>query len=643
VIDAVREQWLNALPFNSVNKVLAHRESVQGFSKDMTRGTYFRYSVGAQAIARQWARPYTNDILTRSGARVRASMAARDPQHGMVDKLTSLNNEMMKRDTEQSQLNRYGMLDMIRSLTNVFYLGFSPSFGLVQLSQMGVLTLPELGAKHGYAKAFGAMAKATPVAFRLLREAWTQGAQVSMARASDAAITDSVLRKAIPDQETRDFIAHIVASGTVDIGSFTRALALEAGVEPNERVGRLMRYSSAIGLYSETFTRLVAALAARDLHGGKMSIPVEDYAKNVINNSLFQYQSWNTAPILGRHGPLGAATPLVAQFQNYNVQVAWKLYREFHDAFINKAATDDQRAEARRFLGGHLITMTALAGTLGLPFAAAAAGAVDKLKDTLWPGDQPFDVNSEYRNYLSDIFGKEVGEVIARGVPRSLDFDFSQRTGEQNLLPFTSLLTSQRNWGDTLEQWGPQAAGAPFSMLSSVLKGTSQIKDGDVLGGMSQMLPSALRNPSRAYQLSKEGYVDAHGNKLPIASPTATDILVQLIGLNPEPKAEYSEARGAQADAKAALTRTSNALKTQLVKAIQSGDNAAAHDLIVRAQQFDRANPTYAVLPRLEGSLVGEARSQAMASVLQTPSGVKPKDLHGRGLTRFANIDYQAQ
>jgi hypothetical protein len=171
------------------------------------------------------------------------------------------------------------------------------------------------------------------------------------------------------------------------------------------------------------------------------------------------------------------------------------------------------------------------------------ATAIDRLKDLFDDDDEPSNVRAAYRNWLSDTLGKDAGEIIAHGGFRALGFDISQRIGEQDILPMSKFLADRRAFKDKAKDLAFQTWGAPTSAVAGVLQGGDQMMDGDVLGGMTKMLPNALAAPVKSYKLVEDGYVDAAGKKLPM-QPGARDILVQLLGFNPSLKAEYSEARG---------------------------------------------------------------------------------------------------
>ena len=226
-----------------------------------------------------------------------------------------------------------------------------------------------------------------------------------------------------------------------------------------------------------------------------------------------------------------------------------------------------------------------------------------------------------------------MGEVLARGAPRALGFDLSSRVGEQDLLPFTKLLTDRRDWKTAARDQAQRSFGAAAGMGVSVLNGVSKISDGDVMAGMVEMLPVGLRNLTKGYQLTTDGYVDAKGNKLPI-TPGGSAILYQLLGLTSSDRAEYTEKAGDVAQRQISLGRQAGVLRNHIVDAVISGD-ATLPDMVRKAQKFDQDNPAYAVLPGIEGALSRKVSAQTNAQALGTPLGLRPTDLRGRELVNY--------
>lgn len=635
--------WLDMLPDTATSKVLTHRESKPGFSTNMARSFAFRYNIAVNSIASLAAEPQLNEAFEKMRGRLNDAKVADQEQD--VDTIATLYAEATRREAERPLASKADGYDTWRAWTHAFYLGLSPSYVLLNMTQIGVLLWPELSKQHGFVKTAKALAKVTPLAFDILRVTMKQGYEAGgVLRAADGVITQEALQKALgTDKSTTEFMMNMIGSGIIDIGSAARELATVAEGREDSSQGKMLRFAASAGLYSETFTRLVAALSARELHKGSKEETI-DYAKNVVRESMLEYSTWNVARKMGKMGIAGEFTPVMMSFLQYSTQVTWKLYRELSTAFLDRAANETEKTEAKRFLTNHLVAVTTLAGTLGLPFATVAVAVLEKLVDLFDDDETPFDATAAWRNYLHDTFGDAIGDMLARGVTRGAGygFDISTRAGEQSLLPFSQWLTDKRKFKDATEEAALRSLGAPVSMAGSIADGFGKISDGDVLGGLTAMMPSAIRGPAQAFRMYEDGYTDTLGNKLPI-SPRGTDYLIQLIGLTPHAKAEYSEARGDQAARESVLVHRAGVLRKQIADAILSGDDEAARDAIRRAQSFDAANPAFAVLPDIDSSVERRMRSQAIAAKTRTPIGVNPKDRQGRELTQYADIEFAPQ
>ena len=647
---AAIDTYVESQPDTSISKMLARRHTVAGYDKNMVRNWAHRWRVGSLNIANQASAPRFNRAFTDMKAQYNDELVANrlDAQGQPLppgDPYTVLNvmNELKMRDARVPVDETADVFDKMRAFAHSYFLGLSPAYGLINMTQLGVTALPEMAKKHGYTKSFHAMRRASTQALAIVKAVGSEAAKLGWKHWGDVAITDNVLKKAGIDDKTREFIQHMLATGTIDIGSMARSLGQ---VADDKGVGgttdTYLKLSSSIGLYTETFSRLVTALAARDLHGG-YGLEAQKYATKTVSEAMFDYQTWNTARQLGKKGFLGPVTPLLTQFMSYQVQITEKLYSEAMDAFgkarpgESAEAAKQRQTEARRFLMGHLAAVTTLAGSLGLPFATVFATVIERMVDATDDDDEPFDATAAYRNFLSSVFGKEVAEVVARGAPRALGFDISQRAGEQNLLPFSEFFADRRSWKDAVSDSAGRSLGAVPSMLINVLDGGGQIADGDLLGGMKTMLPVAYKGPTEVYRMTTEGYVDSKGNRLPM-SPTASSYLWQLLGFSPAAKAEYGEARAEQAARRGQLQREAGKLRTSIVRAVLSGDTDSARSLVADAMQFDEANPEFAIIPSLGASVAASRQAQAQSRALNVPMGVSMRDVAGQRLTQYANF-----
>lgn len=636
---AIRDAWLESQSDTSIAKVLVKRYTVPGYSSDMIRNWAHRWRVGSIHIANMSAQPKFNAAFTTLQDQFEKAKT-QDTKGAFV--VQDITHELKLRDARAPVNEVADTLDKARGLAHSYFLGFSPAYGMINLTQLGVTALPELAKTHGYAKSFHAMRRASGQAIAVVRAVMAEAGKLGWKHWGDVAITDQALRAAGLDTQTRNFVTHMLATGTIDIGSMARSLGQVADAEGvGGALDTYLRLSSAVGLYTETFSRLVTALAARDLHGS-FGDDAKAYAASVVSESMFDYQNWNTARYLGKQGLLGPITPIVTQFMSYQVQMLEKLYTEFGSAVgrarpgESAAQTKARAAASRTYLAGHLTAVTVLAGSLGLPFASVFANLLDRL---FGDDDEPFDAAAAYRGWLASVLGQDMGEVLARGLPRAAGFDLSTRTGEQDILPFTSLLTDKRSWKEALQSNTGRSIGAVPSMIINIADGGSMIADGDVLGGLKMMVPIAFKSGVEAYRMSGDGYVDTKGNKLPL-TPNASAYLWQLLGFTPAEKAEYSEARQDQMVRRGELSRRAGTLRKQMVDAMLSGDAEDQRTLAEEIMAFDAANPGQNVRGSLAGALQARQTTRQRAVALQTPLGVSMKDIGGRGLTQYANVDY---
>lgn len=638
--------WLDMLPDAATSKVLTHRKGRLGYSTDMSRAFAYRYNISVNTIASMAAEPALNEAFEKMRAWL---IESKDVDLGRdIDTINTVYSELTLREAQRAQASEQSGHDTWRAWTHAFFLGLSPSYVAVNMTQLGVLLWPELARKHGFTKSAKAIGSVTGLAFKIMGVTMREGYKAGgFLRAADGVITAEALQKAIgTDADTTEFLMNMIGSGKIDIGSAARELSTEAEGTDDSAQGKALRYAASAGMYSETLTRLIASLAARELHKGMKDATKEstiEYAKDVVREAMLEYSTWNTARHMGKMGLAGPFTPVMMSFLQYSVQVTWKLYRELDTAFVDKAVSEKEKVEARKFLTGHLTAVTTLAGVLGLPFATVAAWALEKLVDFIGDDDEPFDATAALRDYLYESLGPEWGEIASRGAPRYAGFDISARVGEQNLMPLTQWLVDKRKWKEASAEAALRSLGAPVGMYSNFADGLEKASEGEVLGAMVAMAPNFLKGPLKAYQMSEKGYVDTKGNKMPIATPKTDAYMWQLLGFTPSQRADYSEARGDTAARDIQLERKAEVLRRHIVVAIETGNDAEREAAIDRAVKFDRGNTKVKVMPGIIASLKGRARDQAIAAHFRTPVGVEPKDITGRKLTRYANVDYQAQ
>jgi hypothetical protein len=647
IIEELHSTQLQMLPDNALARVMARRENIPGYNADVFHNFFRRGEIGVKAFANLTTAPRNAQSLADMRAAIRevrskpfSDEQATSQQHMMQQ----VADEIGKQAALRGNRGNSPVVAQLTRLTQGWYLGASIPYVMLQPLQLMQLTLPKMGSIHGFSKSFGAMASVTPQAMRVIRAMWQEGKAVNADRAADPTVSYAALVKGLNgNKKLAEFVMRVVNRSSIDVGGQIRQTVLAARAEQSG-VDRVLHFAAAPGYYSEVASRLITALASYKLDGDSVPMPKRvDNAVRMINNTLMDYSTDEQPRMFGSKGFAGPLTPLMTKFMSYTVRLVGLLYRETYNALSHNVDAETQ-AQARKFLMGHLAMTSALAGTMGLPMVTAFAAAYDKAKD-LFGGDddQPSDILADYRGFLADMFGKDMAEMLARGVTRGVGVDISSRVGEQDIVPFSKFMNDRRELKDRLKDLAWRTYGAPSSMVAGWFEGANKVLDGDVLGGMAQMMPKVIADSAKAYRMSEDGFVDAQGRKLPIESPSTANVITRLIGYTSSPEAEYSEARMDQASRSTQLNARATQLRNRIADAIERKDFDTARELIPQALEFDRANPQMSVVQGIEGTLRRRATGQAQAQALKTPLGVSPRDLPGIDLTRYANVEYRAQ
>lgn len=623
----MRNTTFDATSDNSIAKFLSPRDMVPGFETDMVASFMTRSKAASDAMVGRVVGPKVADGHGKMDMAYNEASKNNAIDAKQTSAMKDTIAEMRLRAAQQLQYTNTPVIDAIRRSTNFFSLGATVAYPIVQLTQIPMLALPKLGSVHGFINAAKALSTVSPEAFKIMR--YIGGADVEISLAG--------LKRAGIDARTSEYIMHLVNAGQLGSASQAHNLSARASGEPGGALDTTMKYASAMGYYAETGSRLITALAHLKLQGGDIA-PRDAAASGVevLKASLFDFHLDAQGRAFGKNGMFGQMTPMMTQFMTYQSQLVQRLYLEADDAFTKGASAKDT-SEARRFLMQHAAMTAMMAGTLGLPFATAFIGAYNIIKDKLDPSDAPSDIRSDYRNYVAKMFGKEAGEVISKGLSHEIGFDLNSRIGEQDIAPFSKFLADRRQFKDQFKDLESRSWGAPANIAANAINGMGQLADGNVMEGLRTMMPAAIANAVKAYQMSAHGYVDSRGNLLPIGKPGEGSELAQLIGFTPTAKSEYSDAAQAAGQRHAVLTERSKSLTDDIVSAIQSGNNDRAKAKIAEAQAFDAKNEPYAVIPRLGSAIAKKSTSEAIAMGTHTPIGIKPDDVAGRDQTSYAN------
>lgn len=516
--EVLYQSFLATMPYLSHRLHFITRSKTAGYSEDALRAYAFNSAHLANQIARQEQLPLWEGAM-RDAERHVKDVQENAPE-GDATWSESFLNEARARFDWLMNPEGSSWASMANALGFVWYLGWTPATALVNLTQIPMIALPELGSHYGFVEAE-----------RVLRK--TMG-QVLHARRLLTRRTDY---------------------GAWNLTDEDRALMRwcdEAGVFQNTQVGMLMgmaetdstRYKPAwtrameiIGFLfqeAEVINREGTALAAyrleraRNPNGSQQE--ARERAADLVWTTHFDYTNLNRARILQ-----GNNARVLLQFKSYAQHLSYYLGRNLWQA--TKDESPDVRREARKRLYGVLGMTTLLAGSAGLPFALKWAlmgtfGLVALLFSGGDEGDEPWDTETEWRSFLAK--AGWFGRVADRGLVNSvLGVDLSSRVGLDQLWlrdPDRDL-----NGKDTWHHYIEQLLGPVVGIGASAFKAADLMAEGNVERGVEAMLPKAVRDLLRAGRYAVEGVQTTKGDEVvPREEVGPLDIAMQAMGFTPD-------------------------------------------------------------------------------------------------------------
>jgi len=620
-----RQALMDMIPDNSLTKIYQRREGVQGFNADMIHS----FDTSSLSNARGLAGMVVSRDTGKAAAAIKDQIKAinRDPSlnQDQREAYTQAAHEMILREASRMTNTPSPGIDTVRKLAHAVQIGMSPAYFVTLMTQIPSLSLPRLGSTHGYLNSARELARATPMTMKIV------SAMIHTKEWSSFALRQKYLEDASIPKGTVDFIMRQAANGDFNQGAFTNSI-MGHDVTGLGHITHALHAASTLGLYAEMIPRVMTALAAKALHRPEQDGDLHSFVSDKVKQSQMDWSPFGNPRQAGKQGTFGPAGPLVNQFMGFQIRMTEMLYREADKAFKGDPA-------ARSFMLGHLAATTALAGTLGLPFMGVAASVYDRLAD--WTtGQDDHDIQASFRNYLADTFGKDAGEIIARGVPRAGGIDLS-RAGESTIMPGSTtimMLTEKRKLEDAEKDWLKSMSGSAVGVGLSYAQAIRDFTNGDVMNGMIRVAPEGLKNVAEAVQLGTRGFVSKDGTPLPITA-SAEDIALKVLGLEGSKEQEYNEAKRVESGERNLSEIRSQNITQHLLVAEQRGDQGMFQRWERASQDFQRDHPGQ--LPPIAGfgqAMQEQMMNAAMARALNTPLGVAPRNLAARGMTTFGNF-----
>lgn len=560
--DELHQAYLNSLLDRQFANNNVELKGTAGFSTNARRAYAHHMSRGGYHIAKLRHTDRLRAELDRMQQHIDDNVDNPDYDHVTMQRVV---DEMEKRHSLLLNPPSSPVSTMATSLGFMWYLGLSPASALVNISQTFLVALPMMSAKFGSVKSAKMLGEISKI----------------------LATNKNDLTEVLTGDELKMF-KKAVNMGAIDMTQAHDLAGIANGEDSrvSQAIQPVMKVASFMFHQAEKYNRQVTYLASYRLGIEKGLSPEQamEQAIQLTYDGHFDYASSNRPRFMQ-----GNWQRVLFLFKQYSQNMVYTLTRQTYQAF--KGETAEQRAEARKILGGILAGHALMAGSLGLPSAIvvpflamfSALGGDDD--------DELTDNETEFRNALASVVGKDLAEVIAKGVPRAFGADLSTRVALNDLIiPRTQDgLEGQRQGENVLAA----AAGPFFAIPISMLKGMGQIKEGQTMQGVENMIPKALRDPLKAYRYATEGNVDKSGIEIVERENVGiSDIAQQAIGFRSGKFANAQETKSAIFQADKQLTAIRSDLVRQYALAKRNGDNEQMDRVWEEIRRFNVKHPS---------------------------------------------------
>jgi hypothetical protein len=545
LLETLNEVSLSMLGSTRIQSRSLPRTYVAGASKDLVRNTTeYSHAVG-NYIAKLDYRPQMDAAMAEVSEATRANAS-----DGLAAGRQAIYNELLRRVTSANPVVENKGWNAVSS--RILSLSFidklmSPSYSVINATQPMMITAPYLAGHYGVGRAYAAMSKAyadIQVGKSLGEGLKATGVKLNPNSTIVPSDPVSLIQSRLKNAKERELIDVLVERGVIDTDS-----GLEVGKMVQDSKGIVGALDKGVGYVEgiarqfpktvEAMNRTVASLAAYRLEmerSGDHARAIQ-FAQDTVNLTQFNYSSSNSSPLMNH--PL---LRLALQFKKYGIGMYQFLGEQSAIAIRNENPGDRARAikSLSLTIGMHVL----VAGAMGLPtepikMIVTAANGLG-ITDWSWA-----DVETAQREAMADLFGKQFGEIVSRGVPRALGVDLSSRMGIDTLMgPFGEPRSNEaQDWKAYI--WD-SVAGAPAGLVADWAKGINDLAQGDVIRAAERLVPIKVFSDSiKAYRTFTEGTISEKTGKQTMSPYTVGEAALRAAGFQPSREAESYERSGA--------------------------------------------------------------------------------------------------
>ena len=621
--DAVWQAMLDMLPDASYAKHAIHRKRIKGASRDGHRAYLQSVYHYAHHISKIRYGHQMKAELDGMKEQVQAAMKGEESpiKTDDVEIAQQVLNEMNLRHEMNMNPKGSALAGQLGNLGFLFYLGASPASAMVNLTQNVTVMLPQLAGKYGFVKASKFMLKAMSDYLRHgVFKQGTKEAWVSLTRATDKAIT----------ADERAMLNSLYKAGVLDLTQAhsiaARADTDQQNVKPGKQWARTgMRWAGALFHNAEVLNREVAALTAYRL----MKAQQPGIASDVLKGDSAAIDQV-AEMVYDGHGNYAASNrPRYMRSDVMKVLTQFKIYSQMMTYTLARNAVLAAKGDktALKTLGVMFGTTWMMAGMMGMP---TPVGLILYGLASLFDDDDDRTGEASFRLGLTEVFGAEVGELIAKGPVDAISgLNISGRTGLSDLWWRSPKEGTEGD--DLIFHYVQQIAGPVLGIGVSAVRGMREFANGDIQRGVEAMSPKAVKDLAKAYRQATEGEQTRNGDSV-IDDVGAWNVAMQAMGFSSAKMSQVYAARGYIKGKEKVIEDKRSNLLADFFDAKRSGDEEAMRDVMERIKAF---NSKHDRAETITGRTLMQSIKSRNRSMERTQAGVylskKREYLRGEG------------
>lgn len=586
VRDDVYQLYLRTMPELSMRKNFIHRKKVAGYDTDALRAFANNMFHSAHQLAKLEFGPKLDADLKAAQAQAKEEQ---DRAGEFADSTSATLGELKRRHEWVLNPTNANWAQNLSSLNFVFYLGVSPAAALVNLSQTAITTLPSLAARHGWMKSMGMLLDTVKTA------------------ASDVRIGDDTgIRRSLKTDGERRAYDDLRAMGAIDVTqSHDLAGLSETGTQGYSPLQhRVMNGISFLFHKAEVINREATGIAAYRLaiDAGASHAEAVKQASDTIWETHFDYSSANRARIMQSD-----AAKVLFAFKQYSQSMTYFLWRNLYQTF--KGDTPQVRREAAIKLGGTLGMTGVFAGVMGMPLMSVMFGVANAVAAAFGDDDDPFDAETEFRNFLADMLGPTLGRVAQEGV-----LEGGLEAMGISAPEFGSRVSLDELWlrspdadvegRDLYLYLLEQAAGPIVGMAGAQIVGAGMIGEAMETGngaaawrGVEKMMPKAVRDGMKTVRLTTQGANTVRGDAL-IEDVDVLQSIYQGMGFSPAEVQRQYQVNASMKEYEKYVTDRRSALITAYALGIRENDTEMQQKALEKITSFNEKYPALGISSR---------------------------------------------